>query len=140
VVALLYKGRYGDAAKKVAEFGQAGMIERVGRESDLGRSAHATDPGQRAAHLLAAGQGRFCALRETAACAARRDPGHCAWRGWTAPFCHRMPESLTFCGRTFSPSELDLMRQLAWEFSSLGVTEIARTVCELLEWTRPREG
>ena len=51
-----------------------------------------------------------------------------------------MPESLTFCGRTFSPSELDLMRQLAWEFSGLGVTEIARTVCELLEWTRPRGG
>jgi len=51
-----------------------------------------------------------------------------------------MPESLTFCGRTFSPSELDLMRQLAWEFSGLGVTEIARTVCESLEWTRPRGG
>jgi hypothetical protein len=51
-----------------------------------------------------------------------------------------MPESLTFCGRTFSPSELDLMRQLARECSGLGVTEIARTVCELLEWTRPRGG
>jgi hypothetical protein len=31
------------------------------------------------------------------------------------------------------------MGQLAWEFSGLGVTEIARTVCELLEWTR-RDG
>lgn len=51
-----------------------------------------------------------------------------------------MPESLTFCGRTFDPNELDLMRQLAREFSSLGVTEIARTVCELLEWTRPGGG
>jgi Domain of unknown function (DUF4338) len=51
-----------------------------------------------------------------------------------------MPESLSFCGRTFSPSELDLMRQLAREFSGLGVTEIARTVCELLEWTRPGGG
>ena len=29
VVALLRKGPYGDAAKKVAEFGQAGMIERI---------------------------------------------------------------------------------------------------------------
>ena len=29
------------------------------------------------------------------------------------------------------------MRQTAREFSVLGVTEIARTVCELLEWTRP---
>jgi Domain of unknown function (DUF4338) len=48
-----------------------------------------------------------------------------------------MPESLTFCGRTFGASELELMRQTALEFSALGVTEIARTVCELLEWTRP---
>jgi len=51
-----------------------------------------------------------------------------------------MPESLIFCGRTFVASELDLMRQTAQEFSALGVTEIARTVCELLEWTRPNGG
>ena len=51
-----------------------------------------------------------------------------------------MPESLTFCGRTFGPNELELMRQIAREFSGLGVTEIARTVCELLEWTRPHGG
>jgi hypothetical protein len=51
-----------------------------------------------------------------------------------------MPESLTFCGRTFRTSELELMRQTAREFSALGVTEIARTVCELLEWKRPSGG
>ena len=51
-----------------------------------------------------------------------------------------MPESLTFCGRTFGPSELDLMRQIVRDCSGLGVTEIARTVCELLEWTRPSGG
>lgn len=51
-----------------------------------------------------------------------------------------MSETLTFCGRTFGPSELELMRQIAREFSDLGVTEIARTVCELLEWTRPSGG
>lgn len=51
-----------------------------------------------------------------------------------------MPESLSFCGRTFGADELELMRQIAREFSSLGVTEIARTVCELLEWTRPNGG
>jgi hypothetical protein len=51
-----------------------------------------------------------------------------------------MPEFLTFCGRTFRTGELELMRQTAREFSSLGVTEIARTVCELLEWKRPRGG
>lgn len=48
-----------------------------------------------------------------------------------------MPESLTFCGRTFGSDELELMRQIAQEFSGLGVTEIARTICELLDWTRP---
>jgi hypothetical protein len=51
-----------------------------------------------------------------------------------------MPESLTFCGRTFATGELELMRQIAAEFSALGVTEIARTVCELLEWKRPGGG
>jgi hypothetical protein len=48
-----------------------------------------------------------------------------------------MPESMTFCGRTFGRGELELMRQIAREFSALGVTEIARTICELLEWARP---
>ncbi len=51
-----------------------------------------------------------------------------------------MPEPLTFCGRTFRNDELELMRQIARDFSALGVTEIARTVCELLEWTRPNGG
>lgn len=48
-----------------------------------------------------------------------------------------MPESWTFCGRTFGADELELMRQMSREYSALGVTEIARTVCELLNWTRP---
>jgi len=51
-----------------------------------------------------------------------------------------MPESLIFGGRTFDACELELMRQTALEFSALGVTEIARTICELLEWTRPGGG
>jgi hypothetical protein len=51
-----------------------------------------------------------------------------------------MRESLTFCGRTLRPGELELMCQTAREFSALGVTEIARTVCELLEGKRPRWG
>jgi hypothetical protein len=51
-----------------------------------------------------------------------------------------MPESLSFCGRTFCAGELELMRQTAREFSALGVTEIAQTVCELLQWKRPNGG
>ena len=51
-----------------------------------------------------------------------------------------MPESLTFCGRTFRADELELICQIALEFSGLSVTEIARTACELLEWKRPSGG
>jgi len=49
-------------------------------------------------------------------------------------------ESLNFSGRTFCAEELELMRQIAREFSAVGVTEIARTVCELLAWKRPGGG
>jgi hypothetical protein len=48
-----------------------------------------------------------------------------------------MREPVTFCGRTFRGDELALMRQVAAECSALGVTEIARTLCELLDWKRP---
>ena len=51
-----------------------------------------------------------------------------------------MPQSMTFCGRTFPRHELELMRRIAAEFPTLGVTEIARTICELLEWKRPNGG
>jgi hypothetical protein len=51
-----------------------------------------------------------------------------------------MPELLTFCGRAFTAGERELMRQITVEYSALGVTEIARTVCELLEWKRPNGG
>jgi hypothetical protein len=51
-----------------------------------------------------------------------------------------VPSAVTFCGRTFSAEELTLMRQIAREFHWLGVTEIARTICELLEWKRPNGG
>ena len=46
-------------------------------------------------------------------------------------------EVRTFCGRMFLRSELELMRQVATEYPALAVTEIARTVCELLDWKRP---
>jgi hypothetical protein len=41
-----------------------------------------------------------------------------------------------FCGRLFSQQELAWMREMTREYAGLGVTEIARTVCELLDWTR----
>jgi hypothetical protein len=47
------------------------------------------------------------------------------------------PPTLTFCGRTFSTDDIGLMRQVAANCSALGTTEIARTLCELLDWKRP---
>ena len=47
---------------------------------------------------------------------------------------------VTFCGRTFTAQEVELMRLMAHDYAGLGVTEIARTVCELLEWKRPNGG
>lgn len=44
---------------------------------------------------------------------------------------------LSFYGRPIAPAELTLIQGIAKEFSALGRTEIANTVCELLQWVRP---
>jgi hypothetical protein len=44
---------------------------------------------------------------------------------------------VAFCGRRFSAAEIELVRKLVADFSALGLTEMARTICELLEWKRP---
>jgi hypothetical protein len=49
-------------------------------------------------------------------------------------------EPVTFSGRAFSTGEVALMRSMTEEFSALAVTEIARTICELLDWRRPTGG
>jgi hypothetical protein len=45
--------------------------------------------------------------------------------------------NITHCGRRFSSQDLELMRQAAHDYAALGITEIARTVCEWLDWKRP---
>src|SRR5207247_2633523 len=45
--------------------------------------------------------------------------------------------AITFAGRHFSSDELNLMRQAAIDYEGLGITEIARTICEWLDWRRP---
>src|SRR5712691_3708009 len=47
---------------------------------------------------------------------------------------------VTFCGRRFTAQEVELMRMAAHDYAGLGVTEISRTICELLEWKRPNGG
>ncbi|MGH8571485.1 MAG: Druantia anti-phage system protein DruA, partial [Gammaproteobacteria bacterium] len=45
-----------------------------------------------------------------------------------------------FCGRRFTAQEVELMRVVAQDYAGLGVAGIARTICELLAWTRPNGG
>jgi hypothetical protein len=47
---------------------------------------------------------------------------------------------VTSCGRRFTAQDVELMRQVTHDYAGLGVTEIARTICELLEWKRPNGG
>ena len=47
---------------------------------------------------------------------------------------------LTFCGQQLKPEELALIRQITLDFSTLSLTELAFTICELLEWRRPNGG
>ena len=42
-----------------------------------------------------------------------------------------------FGGRGFSAGEIDLIKQITSDFASLSITELANTLCELLEWKRP---
>ena len=50
---------------------------------------------------------------------------------WTAPGV------FTYSGRKFSPEEMALIKQATRDYAGLGITEIARTICEWLEWRRP---
>lgn len=47
------------------------------------------------------------------------------------------PAPILYSGRSFCSEELALMRQAATDYASLGITEIARTLCEWLDWKRP---
>jgi len=40
-------------------------------------------------------------------------------------------------GRPFTSEEIDIIRQTVKTFSNLSLTELSRTLCELLEWKRP---
>jgi uncharacterized protein DUF4338 len=44
---------------------------------------------------------------------------------------------LTFCGRHFSISEVEMIGEVVAQCSALSLTEISRTLCELLSWKRP---
>jgi hypothetical protein len=49
-------------------------------------------------------------------------------------------DCLSFCGHRLTESDLDLIRRITREFANLALTELAATICELLEWRRPNGG
>jgi hypothetical protein len=49
-------------------------------------------------------------------------------------------DGLAFCGHALTEAELAMIRGITREFASLAWTEMAATICELLEWRRPNGG
>lgn len=45
-----------------------------------------------------------------------------------------------FCGREFTPEEVSLIQEVVKTCAGISRTELAHTVCELLEWKRPGGG
>jgi hypothetical protein len=48
-----------------------------------------------------------------------------------------LPTKISFSGRDFGAAELELIRDTVSDFSNLSLTELSKTICELLEWKRP---
>lgn len=49
-------------------------------------------------------------------------------------------ENQRFCGRTFTPEELRLIKEVVRDCGGISRLELAHTVCELLDWKRPGGG
>lgn len=49
-------------------------------------------------------------------------------------------EGLSFCGQPLRPDQMELIREITRDFRNLALTELAHTVCELLDWRRPQGG
>ncbi len=48
-----------------------------------------------------------------------------------------MPTPISFCGRELTSEEVRLLHDIVHDFPALSLTELSRTVCELLDWRRP---
>lgn len=48
-----------------------------------------------------------------------------------------LQSQFVFSGRTFSQADLELIREITRDISNLSLTELYKTVCELLDWKRP---
>ena len=47
---------------------------------------------------------------------------------------------LPFCGRQLTSDQWALIEEITRDFSGIGLTELAGTICELLDWKRPNGG
>ena len=63
-----------------------------------------------------------------------------AWGILTGRIQQAMPTDIAFCGHNITQDELGLIRDIIRNFPSLSVMELARTICELLDWRRPSGG
>jgi hypothetical protein len=53
---------------------------------------------------------------------------------------HPARDQQRFCGREFTPEEVLLIQEVVQTCAGISRTELAHTVCELLEWKRPSGG
>jgi Domain of unknown function (DUF4338) len=49
-------------------------------------------------------------------------------------------DKLAFCGQELTTEQISLIRQIIADYPKLSQTELAATICELLEWQRPNGG
>jgi len=48
-----------------------------------------------------------------------------------------MSATISFCGRQLAAEDIKLIRDIVHDFPALSLAELARTICELLDWRRP---
>ncbi|WP_218188145.1 hypothetical protein [Desulfosarcina cetonica] len=53
---------------------------------------------------------------------------------------HGSIEQQRFCGREFSAEEVSLIQEVVDTCGGVSRNELAKTVCELLDWKRPNGG
>jgi hypothetical protein len=58
------------------------------------------------------------------------------YASWPREKLGSVPVSWRFCGRLLTEPELELIGEITRDYAGLAITEMARTICELLDWKR----
>ena len=64
----------------------------------------------------------------------------CAWKNEESDMHNIMNSKLKFCGTPVTSKQLALVNQIIKSYPKLSRTELANTLCELLDWKRPNGG